>query len=175
MVVFYSDENIRLKEVELDFKSVIEIVEEKFNDTNHPVYLATLIGYSWFFYIEGDINNQSVEYKWEYYLEKWKHYISLGIKNFGTEANICWIIGYSIYLHWIHLGPKYQNVGIEMLKLSHKLSQNDMLKSITSCIIKNIPVSNLGIHVNDLELFPTNSILDNYFKEMFAVKKNKDC
>lgn len=172
MNIFYSDENIRKKEKELDFKSVIEILEEKFNATNEPIYLTTLIGYTWYFYIEGDIISQSTDYSWKYFLEKWKYYISLGLQNFDTDANVCWIIGYSIYLHWIHLGPKYQDVGPEMLELSYTLLQNNQLKSITYCIKENVAVSSLGISVNDLELFPTNSILDSYFKEIFTSQNN---
>ncbi len=174
MSFFYYDNIIRKYEEELNFTPIICHLENLFRISPNEDLLTTLIGASWYYYIEGNVNQLPVNYDQQLYLRKWKQYIEYGDKKFNESEKFCYIAGYTLSLHGFHIGKSYEKSGLILMKKCFEICTNKNLKIIAQNFIENeeIKINKKYKAIQNSqnicnELFPSNSMLDSYFKEMY--------
>lgn len=79
MSLFYFDNDIRIAEEKLDFSSAILRTESLLKHSEDSKYVATLIINAWFYFVEGDVNRNPINYQWQFFKEKWQQYIDTGL------------------------------------------------------------------------------------------------
>lgn len=178
MSFFYYDSIIRENEEKLNFTPIIKHLESLFQISSNVDILVTLIGATWFYHIEGNVNQSPIDYDWEFYQNKWKQYIDFGCKNFNDCEKFCYIAGYTLGLHGFYIGENYEKNGLTLMKKCFKICEDDNLKALAQNFIENAKINNYAKYITldnavniCKELFPNNSMLDMYFKEIF-LKRN---
>lgn len=178
MSFFYYDSIIRENEVKLNFHPIIKHLESMFQISSNVDILVTLIGSIWLYLIEGNVNKSPIDYNWEFYLKKWKQCIDLGYKNFNDCEKFCYIAGYTLSLHGFYIGENYEKNGLPLMKKCFDICEDDNLKALAQNFIENAKINKYAKYkvldnaVNICKkLFPNQSMLDMYFKEVF-LKRN---
>lgn len=162
--MFYYDSRINTLEKELKYDSILTYLEKLYFKTKDTDILATLIGYSWYFLIEGDLDNP-VEYSWELCLEKWREYILKGESLNISDSLYLFIVGYSLMLHSEYL-MEFSEVGKSKISI---LSNNE--HELFAPLAKYL-LNSKNYNLNDrkdliLKYFHNDSILDSYFRGIF--------
>ena len=173
--MFYFDDKIKQYEQMLDYDTLLLYLENMYWNNPNEI-LPAIIGYSWFFSIEGNVNVSPKQYNYQTYLNIWKKYIDIGIKQFMTNPIFDFIAGYSLSLHGIFLdsvfGGKYEKEGIRLIKSCLELSKDNSLGKVAENFLlneksrKHVSLGNSTIICK--ELFNSDSILDKYFLEIYA-------
>lgn len=173
MSFFYYDDKMRKYEGKLNFTPIIFHLENLFEISPNEDLLATLIGVAWYYCIEGNVNQTPIDYDWRLYLYKWKQYIDLGSEKFNGSEKFCYIAGYTLSLHGFYISESYKKNGLTLMKKCFEICEDKNLKIIAQNFLKNANKRNKGyIRIKNFEnicknLFPTNSMLDCYFKEIY--------
>lgn len=171
MSFFYYDSKIRENEKKLNFTPVIKHLESLFQISPNIDILVTLIGTTWFYFIEGNINQSPIDYDWEFYQNKWKQYIDVGWENFNDYEKFCYIAGYTLSLHGFYINENYEQIGLTFMKKCFEISTTKEIKVLAEYFIQNAikrkKLNQSAINEACQNLFPTDSILDSYFKEIY--------
>lgn len=169
--VFYSDDTLEDLEIVHRWYESLQYLEDRFFENEYNVLaeeiVATLIFQSW--YIITYLPNTSLRYiifeDYDYYIERWRNYISWGLCSFYNSANVCWMIGYTLttcnlqYKHLIRFGEDMKRRGIQLAVDEHpwdilsgrrRRNKNDEFIIIPS------------------KLFPSKSAADTYFKTLLS-------
>lgn len=172
MSFFYYDSIIRENEEKLNFKPIIKHLESLLKKSLNIDILVTLIGSSWFYCIEGDVNQSPIDYVWDFYLSKWKQYIDFGFEKYSNNDKFCYIAGYTLSLHGLYISEEYEKNGLMLIKKCFEICEDNNLKTLAQNFIENEnnykkykPLKNSLIIIKDL--FPNNSMLDIYFREIY--------
>ncbi|HBF86448.1 MAG TPA: hypothetical protein DDW54_02075 [Clostridiales bacterium] len=173
--MFFFDDKIKQYEQIMDYDTLLLYLEEIFwNDPNE--ILPAIIGYAWYFSIEGNVNVSPKQYNYQTYLNIWKKYIDIGLEHFTINPVFDFIAGYSLSLHGMYLDfafeRKYEKEGLKLMKKCVELSKDISLGKVAENFLinaksrKRVPLEN-GDKICK-ELFNGDSVLDKYFSEIYA-------
>lgn len=176
MRMFYFDDYIDAYEKELNFYPIIVYLEKHFKKSRDIVFLTTLIGSSWYYLVEGSVNQDPVDYDWRKFLAKWKEYADLSLKEYFDNEYVCFILGYTLYLHGIYIDVNYEEKGKELIERCHKISTTKEIKILSDYLYleskERKKINQYDMNEACYKLFPTTSILDSYFKMIFLNRIN---
>lgn len=172
--MFYFDETLKTFEKGYAWDKALIYLEELFIKQHTISILNSLIGFSWYYMIEGPID--SLQYEKDentLALDVWKKYLKVGMDEFGSDFSFCFIAGYTILLHGFLIKECKTNnelIGIDLLKRATK-TENLYLKELSEYIIhmqQQKKYKPLIVNREIVEkLFTNDSLLENYFKEIY--------
>lgn len=173
--MFYFDGNLKKYELEHSWDKALLYLENLF--FSNPTYdkLNSLVGFAWYYLIEGPIDSKKYEKDENIIvLDIWKKYIGVGIKQCLNNPGFCFIGGYSLLMHGFYLEEyktNHQQVGLDLLKKLNN-STDDNLKEIVNIIFeyqKQKKYKPLKVKHEVLEqIFHGDSLLEEYFKELYS-------
>lgn len=170
MEMFYFDDRIKEFEHEHKFNMILDYLDNLFDKYKTVNYLSTIIAYSWFFLTSNEFDNEPT-YDWKSYLEKWIDYIEIGKKEFFDNPIYNFIAGYTLGLHHEYVDSRRHNYEKEyQIFMKNAATQNKMpsIKLLAENYFVNnhnrLPQNYKSIN---LDLFPSNSYLDRYFREIY--------
>ncbi len=158
--VFFYDEQIKQYEKEGFCNRIIVYLEKQFSIQRNEKILSTLIGYLWYFLTDEGANKNYKENDWQIMHANLNKYLTIGFESYNESLSFCFISGYVLFLHWMNIDVKYENKGTLLLQ---KVAKMDSKLSLLAEYI----ISNRSKQLqNDViqSLFPTSSMLDQYFK-----------
>lgn len=172
--MFYSDEIIVECEKNHQFNELLQYLQQLYGNFHMPQYLSTIIAYSWYLLIGHEYDNEKW-YDWRKYEELWLRYLHIGIVDCVDDARFNFIAGYSLGLHFDYVAQYCKDSKAYLLFMQNAAKQNVnfYVKLLAENFISNetthkyMPLNNDFV-VN--ELFPTSSVLDSYFKEIYLSK-----
>lgn len=163
--LFYSDLQIEEYEQKLEFSKAITYLEDKFRQNRSKELLLSIITFSWFYMVEGDVNQEPIEYNWEFFKTKLVNYLNLALKLYNNDERFCYIIGYILSINWEYLGQEYESLGKDYIKKCYEISSEEEIKFLVSSYMgKSFKVNEGFLTTLCDELFPSSSIVDTYFK-----------
>lgn len=174
MALFYFDEYVKEREAIGDYTPVIERLESIYTATAKAETVTSLVGYSWYYLIEGDVNTATVNYDYELHLKKFKQYIDIGLEKFSDDEGFCFTAGYCLDLHGFYLGEEYERKGKELMKKCLQSSRDGALGCLAEIFLsdgKKKKHDEQRINAAVAELFPSGSLLDKYFRQIFSARK----
>lgn len=171
--MFYFDTKIKEFEHEMRFNDSLSYLENLYIKNNSSEILNSLIGFSWYYFIEGPIDSKRYENEdTTKSFECWQKYIDRAINNFYIcESSTLFICGYTLSLHGFLLGQNYEQKASLFIKQSIESCRDELLSEL----IKTFQVMSnkkkykpLKVSDNVLKsLFDVNSLIGKYFIEMF--------
>lgn len=173
MGVFYFDEMLLSYEGLYQWDQALNYLEELYLERIDRRILYSLIGFSWFYLIEGPVvskkyaNDQNTMA-----LNIWKKYIDIGTLEAYEDPFFNFIAGYTLSLHGYYINEEYEKKGTLFIKNYINLSNNVLLQQLAENFLNNehskkyIPVKN-GKEIC-MQFFNGNSLLDEYFYEIYA-------
>lgn len=174
--MFYFDETIKEFEKAYLWDNALSYLEELFEKRPSVEILNSLVGYSWFYLIEGPIESGTYEKDPSVLpLPMWEKYLKIGKECFATNASFSFIAGYTLLLHGFHI-KEYEKtselIGKKLLLQAQKTADNPPLKELVDLILsrseqKKYVQKKLKREVIE-QLFINDSLLENYFKEVFC-------
>ena len=172
--MFFYDDKIKKYERQLDYNALLQYLEQII-DTNQNEIIPTIIGYAWYFSVEGDVNVQPKQYNYESYLKIWKKYIDIGIERYSENVVFHFIAGYTLSLHGIYLdafyGEPYEKKGIALMKKCFQISNGTLVGKLAENFLLNekakkyIYMENAKVLCD--QLFNKGSLLDSYFRAIY--------
>lgn len=173
MGAFYFDEMLQAYEGLYQWDQALNYLEELYLERIDRRILYSLIGFSWFYLIEGPVvskkyaNDQN-----SMALNIWKKYIDIGTLEAYEDPFFNFIAGYTLSLHGYYINEEYEKKGTLFIKNCINLSNNVLLQQLAENFLNNehskkyIPVRN-GKAIC-AQLFSSSSLLDGYFNEIYA-------
>lgn len=172
MGLFYFNDTIEKYERELDFINVIKELEKEYRKTKSIDVFNTIIADSWYFYIEGDVNQTPKNYDWKFLFNKWREYIEIGLKNYFNNDKFCLIAGYTLILHGFEINERYEKKGLELLQKCANNSTDNNIKRLAEYFVNNENGITDTIEPTIIKkLFDNKSIIDNYFIGILSIKE----
>ncbi len=171
MSLFYYDNFLHEYETDLNYTQSLRYLENLYEKCGTVDILVTIIGNAWLYFIEGDVNKSPKEYDHQLYLYTWKKFVDLGKEQFSRNEKFCFIAGYTLCLHGFYLGEDYEKEGLSLIKTCLEISKNLNLRIIVQSFYENeTKRKQKAINYKNIceELFPYGSMLDMYFKEIYA-------
>lgn len=173
--MFYFDDNLKKYEAEHFWDKALLYLEGLF--LNHPTCekLNSLVGFSWYYLIEGPIDSGKYDKDENCIaLDIWKKYLSIGFENYFNNPNFCFVAGYSLLMHGFYIEEyknNYEQLGISVLK--KVIDSNEFnLKEVVNIIFeyqKQKKYKPLKIKQEVLEqVFDKDSLLEKYFTELYS-------
>lgn len=169
--MFYFDNNLKQYEKSYQWGMALNYLEDLYSKTKRVDVLCSLIGFSWYYFVEGGCisGNRNEDDNGE--LECWKKYINIGINEFSNIDTINFISGYTLSLHGFFISTKYENLGIDLIKNCFNLTHNSCLKALSDNFLNNYYKKRIHKLAHPLlvlnQLFFGESLLDQYFKEIY--------
>lgn len=173
--MFYFDNTLQKLEAEHSWDKALIYLEDLFVVKNDITILNSLIGFSWYYFVEGPfISSKYGKDEGELPLVTWEKYIKIGMDNFANDCRFCFVAGYTLLLHGFFIKAyqqNYKSIGLELLKSSANTTDT-YLKELVDTIInlehsKKYVKSEVSITALS-NLFSQNSLLEKYFKDMFS-------
>lgn len=169
-MIFYYDNEIKEYEEMLNFTPVIISLENKYKKNKDSQILVTLLASAWYYFLEGQVNQNPINYDDKFLFGKWKYYIDIGLNDFCNDPIFCLIAGYTLLLHGFYFDLQYEKKGLELIKNCLIISDDRMTKQLAEHFINGSSKNSYKKLENAKEIcnkmFPTKSILDNYFREI---------
>lgn len=173
--MFYFDDNLKKYEAEYSWDESLLYLENKYLDSPTCEKLNSLVGFSWYYLIEGPIDSGKYEKDENYIaLDIWKKYLSIGFEEYNYDSRFCFIAGYSLSLHGFYIEEyknNYERIGIALLNRASNSNVYNF-KKFVSIIIEHQEqrkYSRLKIKKAILdEVFCNDSLLEKYFKEIYS-------
>ncbi len=173
--IFYFDEKLKEYEINFDWDDALAYLENIYLSTKSLQSINSLIGFSWYYLIEGGVESGKYEKDdCKSALTLWKKYIDIGQKIFHEDPYFNFIAGYTLSLHGFYIEQAYENKGIPLLKKSLFLSQSLLFNQLLKHILENkktkkyVPLKNAN-SICDI-FFDGESLLEKYFCEILRRK-----
>ncbi len=160
--LFFYDEQIKQYEKDGFCNNIIDYLEKLFTVQRNEKILCTLIGYLWYFLIDEDGAKNYKEYVWQFMHKNLIKYLRIGLESYSESIDVCFISGYVLYLHWMNIDVNYENKGKKLLQDIVKIDSKTYIRLLAAYIISNRKTELQNDVI--LSLFPTSSMLDQYFK-----------
>lgn len=161
--MFYFDSEIEKFEKNLEFVKAINYLESKYKEQNNEEILLSLISFSWYYFLEGDINQEPLDYDWEFFRDKLFKFIKLGLNK--ENDRIYYVLGYIFSISWEYLGQEFEFKGKELMEKCFVISKNKDIKFLAGKFLGKSVETGLSFNkTNCLKLFPSNSLTDDYFR-----------
>lgn len=173
--MFYFDDILQKYETEYAWDKALIYLEELFIKERDTATLNSLIGFSWYYLVEGPfINSKYGKDEGELPLVTWEKYIKIGMDHYANDYRFSFIAGYTLLLHGFFIKAyqqNYKSIGLEVLKSSSNTTDIH-LKELVDTIIdlehsKKYVKPKVSITTLN-NLFPENSLLEKYFKDIFS-------
>lgn len=171
--MFYYDDTIKSFEKNFLWEKSLSYLEEKFNELQSITILNSLIGFSWYYLIEGPVESKKYgNDENSIALEYWNKYSKLAFEKYVNNHSTCFILGYTLLLHGFLL-QQYKNnceiIGLSLINEASK-SNNIYIQELAEHIIYLDKSKKIRVLVNYdkicNELFNNGSLIENYFKEI---------
>jgi len=175
--MFYFDEKIGNYEKYFQWDLALAYLENKYANAPNEETLNSLIGFSWFYILEGPVESRKFERdECKLGLKLWKKYIDIGLKDFQSSANFNFIAGYTLNLSGVLIDKNfdcnYESLGINLIHKCFELSNETTLTKLSSHFIRmqnTTRYKQLIIKKEDLiKVFGDQSLLGKYFCEMYS-------
>ena len=174
--MFYFDVNLKNYESEFSWDKALLYLEDLF--LSNPSYnkLNSLVGFAWYYLIEGPVDSKKYEKDENVIaLDIWEKYLRIGVEQYLNVPSFCFISGYSLLLHGFLIEEyksNYKQFGLDLLKKANK-STDCCLKEIVNLVLeyqKQKKYKSLTVKREVLQqLFPGESLLEKYFKELYCI------
>lgn len=173
MSLFYFDELLSSYEKKFQWDESLNHLQRVFSEQKQIDVLASLIGFSWFYLVEGPVVSKRYAYDSNTSaLKIWKDYLDIGITAEEKNPIINFIAGYTLSLHGFYISEEYERKGPLVMQKCYDMSENLMLKDLAENFLNN----NKSAEYIPLErgdeicacFFNGSSLLDNYFNEIYS-------
>ena len=173
--MFYFDDSLKKYETGCYWDKALSYLENLFLNQPSCEKLNSLVGFSWYYLIEGPIDSGKYDKDENLIaLDIWKKYLSLGFIDYSNDPHFCFIAGYSILMHGFYIEEyknNYEQVGVNLLNCA-KVFNEPKLKEVVNIILeyqeqkkyKIIKVKQETLNM----LFSNDSLLENYFKKLYG-------
>ncbi len=173
MSMFYFDEIIKKYENNFSWDEALDYLENKFlKDTNMDI-VNSLVGFSWYYLIEGPIDSGKYEKdENENALSVWEKYINIGTQIAKDNQYFYFIAGYTLSLSGFIISPDYEIKGRLFMEKCYNIATDLSLKIVAHNFLKNenskkyIPLEN-GRDICK-KIFGGDSLLEKYFREIWG-------
>lgn len=171
--MFYFDEQLRKFETNFQWDSALNYLERLYWDSRSIVVLNSIIGYSWYYLVEGPLVSKKYENDaTETALEIWKKYLDIGLQEANTDPFFNFIAGYTLSLHGFLINAEYEKKGAILIKNCLILTCDPMLQELARTFLMNQKGSRYKPLKNGESIckqyFSGNSLLDEYFTEIYS-------
>lgn len=175
MSIFYFDQKLKEYEDNFNWDQALIYLEDVYKKTRNIKVINSLIGFSWYYFIEGGVESQKYSKDCcERGLMTWKKYIDIGIQEYYNDPSFNFICGYTLFLHGFFINVEYEKMGMMFMKNCLKLS-NGTIKLLANYFLKNTSKRKYVVLENNVEicedLFDGNSLLERYFFEIYSPEK----
>lgn len=173
--LFYYDCIIKEYEQQHKFLNIVNYLIKLYTHNNTSKILNTIIAYSWYFSISQEYDADTYT-NWETYIGFWIKNIDIGLKKFPEDPGFNFIAGYSLGIHYEYVN-KYRNNRKEYLIYMKKAAMqkdNLAIKLLAENFLENDKSRKIiFLHNNKIVnmLFPSSSLIDVYFKELYLSKE----
>lgn len=173
MTFFYFDEQLREYEELFQWDQALIYLERLYSKCKCISILLSLVGYSWYYLIEGPIVSKKYEADTNVMaLEIWKKYIDIGSQVASDNPFFNFIAGYTLSLHGFFINEEYEKRGTLFMENCLARSDNLMLRNLADNFLQN-EKSSQYIPLKDgkaicAQLFKGESLLDEYFNEIYS-------
>ena len=173
--MFYFDANLKRYESEYSWDKALLYLENLFLNYPTPDKLNSLVGFAWYYLIEGPIDSRKYEKdENSIALYIWEKYLNVGLEQYLNVPSFCFIAGYSLLMHGFYIEKyknNYEQVGLDMLnKIKNFTARN--LEEVVNIIFeyqKQKKYKPLKIKNEVLEkIFHGESLLEKYFIELYS-------
>ena len=172
MSIFYYDDLLAYYEMNYMWNKALDYLERLYSERREPQILYSLIGFSWFYLVEGPLVSKQYENDQdETALIMWKKYIDVGKIEASDDPLFNYIAGYTLSLHGIYINDRYEAEGSRLMKLCSSLAKDTNLKQLADNFLLNeyaehyTPICNGELICS--QFFDGKSLLDEYFNELF--------
>ena len=173
--MFYFDKNIKRFESENSWDKALIYLESLFFKQQDNRILNSLVGFSWYYLIEGPIVSKKYDKDENLLaLDIWKKHLKNGLKNHKKDPAFYFIAGYTLLLHGFYIDDYSKNselTGINLLKKAVN-TNNIELQELVNLILKmqmQKKYKPLKMDKKVLEkLFNHGSLLEQYFIELYS-------
>lgn len=172
-IIFYFDKRIKELESEMRFNDSLFYLESLYIKNHSIEILNSLIGFSWYYFIEGPIESKRYDKEdTTKSFEYWKKYVDEAINNFyNCEASTLFICGYTLSLHGFFLEKTYEQKASLFIKQSLENCKDESLFELIKTFqamsnqkkYKPLKISDKYL----MDLFDTNSLIGKYFIEIY--------
>lgn len=172
MGIFYYDEMLSSFESNYLWDQALGYLEKLYIERKESKIINALVGFSWFYLIEGPIVSKKFEDDQNRMaLNTWKKYIDLGIIESSEDPFFNFIAGYTLSLHGFYISEEYEKKGNQFVKTCLKLTKNTLLQQLAENFLINEYSNQYKPLKNGKEIceqfFNSESLLDKYFYEIF--------
>ena len=173
-MLFYYDEKLKKYEDFFCWDDALTYLEDVYQKNGEISMLNSLIGFSWYYLFEGPCISRKYENDESRLAPAiWKKYINIGIQKAIEDPYYCFIAGYTLSMDGYYLGRSYEEMGTALMEKCIKVTDDMMLKSLACNFVQNThSKSHISLKTGDaicLRLFSGNSLLDQYFHELYAI------
>lgn len=173
-MLFYFDEKVKTYEDQFQWDQSLVYLESMYLQSKEVALLNTIVGYSWFYLVEGPIISREFRNDTNILpLVYWGKYIDIGMNVARDNPFFSFIAGYTLLLNGEYFDYTHVEIGFSLMQNCVKITDNTSLRILASNFIQNtnsrkhIPLENGGTICSDL--FPGCSLLDQYFREVYAI------
>lgn len=173
--MFYFDKNLKQFESEYSWDKALTYLENLFLNQQNIKILNSLIGFSWYYLIEGSIDSKKYGKDENIRaLDIWKKYLKIGLNNYNDNPTVCFIAGYTLLLHGFYIDEYSTNselIGINLLEKATGTNDSDLqeLSNLILKLEKQKEYKPLKLKKETLDsLFDNDSLLEKYFKELYS-------
>ncbi len=181
MKLFYFDSTIREYEFNHKYVDVLHYLEKLYNATNDKAILATIIGSSWYYLtdkysaLEREQSNFP-KIDWKHIEGVWKRYIDVSLSN-CTDERVAYIAAYTLYLDGFIIDEQYEVKAKALMNKCKEIAHNEDILCLVEYFDANTQWHKHSVPNPSQEslqrLFPTDSLLDDYFKCICSHTLNK--
>lgn len=115
--MFYKDDLFKKYDQDTEYIKAINYLLDKYTINPDNQILASIIGYSWFYYIEGDLNSCPKEYDWSFFRKIFENYFIKYIEKHDFDCLVDFISYFAIYISEIHFKELTQYLPILQSRL----------------------------------------------------------
>ncbi len=169
MSMFYYDNRVRLFEKDRKILDLIKYLETKLNSEYSAKLHATLLLYSWYFYIEGPSELKDFsEFQLEFFKYNWIKYINM--VDFQSDYFVQFYAGYTLLLDGFFINKDSYKKGKLLLQNCCKNS-DDNIKILSFYFLDPNKNKKKLRTIDENSLFDSESLLDVYFKNLIKISK----
>ena len=168
--MFYYDAKLKKYEAEYSFDDALIYLENQFQEKADVRILNTLIGFSWYYLVEGAlISKKYGDDPNQLPLSYWKKYLSIGLAQYKDDPSFCFIAGYTLLLDGYVYLEEYRSKNMpNCMSLLEKAieSGNGNVAALAQCIVSKERKKSKSNKVDKnivSELFPNGSLIEKDF------------
>ena len=175
-MMFYFDNEIGNYERNFQWDLSLVHLEDEWICQHNEKILNSLIGFSWYYILEGPVESQRFERdECKFGLKLWRKYIDIGLKDFCNNLYCNFIAGYTLNLSGIlidkNFNVNYEALGINLLYRCTQQFDDATIRKLSLHILQMQNVKRykqLVVKREDLiKVFGNQSLIGKYFCEIY--------